>query len=64
MSQDLILKYINENQNVTPKELCSKLNLAKNTVSRQLNELRKKKLVIFEKYKHTSKIYINKEIIY
>lgn len=48
MSQDDILKMLYQKEELTTKEIIQELKLAKNTVSKELSLLRKKKLIKFK----------------
>jgi len=61
MTQDDILAFLYQKNELTSKEIIQELNLAKNTVSAQLGRLRKKKLITFKKEKNELKICKYKE---
>lgn len=52
MSQSDILELLNQREELTSKEIIQELNLAKNTVSKELSSLRKKKQIRFKKEKN------------
>lgn len=56
MSQDEILNLIHQKEKLTAKEITQKLKLGKSTVSKQLQSLRKKKLIRFKKSKNSFEI--------
>jgi len=61
MSQDDILNLLNQKEEITTKEIIEELKLAKNTVSKELSLLRKKKLIKFKNGKGNQLIICKKE---
>jgi len=59
MTQDEILEVILKNEGITSKGIKEKTSLAKNTISRELRALEKKKLIKFVKFGCYMKIYSN-----
>ncbi len=56
MSQSDILNLLNQKEEITTKEIIEELKLAKNTVSKELSLLRKKKLIKFKNGEGNQKI--------
>lgn len=61
MSQNDILNLLHQREELTSKEIIQELKLAKNTISKELSLLRKKKLIKFKKEKGKNQLIICKE---
>ncbi len=61
MSQSDILNLLNQKEELTTKEIIKELELAKNTVSKELSSLRKKRLIRFKNGKGNQLIICKEE---
>lgn len=61
MTQDDILELLYQKEELTTKDIMQELKLAKNTVSKELSLLRKKRLIKFKKSKGNQLIICKEE---